>query len=273
MASAEQFAQRVEYYCENDNYGYDQTYRWGQYGDFDCSSLMYQCGYDIGMDLTTSGYRYTGDMIQNFSAAGCEVLSLNTTNYSQLLRGDILLNVASHTVCYLGNGKVGGARINEKGTATGGTPGDQTGKEICVHDYYNYPWDYVLRIPASSSEGEKYYGRLDVDGYWGENTSRRLQTVFDTYVDGEIWHQWPENKQSAFTGGWCYDYTLAGSPVIRSLQSFLNSNVGLSLSCDGIIGAATIRGLQRYFGTTVDGTLWAASPCVMKMQEWLNGKL
>jgi hypothetical protein len=32
--------------------------------------------------------------------------------------------------------------------------GDQTGSEVCVRDYYNYPWDYVLRYYDSSVSNE-----------------------------------------------------------------------------------------------------------------------
>lgn len=40
---------------------------------------------------------------------------------------------------------VAGARIDEHENASGGAPGDQTGREVCVHGYYNYPWNGVLR--------------------------------------------------------------------------------------------------------------------------------
>ena len=38
-----------------------------------------------------------------------------------------------------------GAHIDENGRATGGKRGDQTGREVCSVEYYDYPWDYVLR--------------------------------------------------------------------------------------------------------------------------------
>lgn len=46
---------------------------------------------------------------------------------------------------YIGNGNIVHASINELGKITGGKPGDQTGKEICVRGYYNKPWTAVLR--------------------------------------------------------------------------------------------------------------------------------
>lgn len=45
---------------------------------------------------------------------------------------------------------------NEKGTATGGKPGDQTGRECLVRNYRNYPWDCVLRYkePKPKPDGK-----------------------------------------------------------------------------------------------------------------------
>lgn len=37
------------------------------------------------------------------------------------------------------------AHIDERGRITGGAPGDQTGNEVSIGVYSNYPWDCVLR--------------------------------------------------------------------------------------------------------------------------------
>lgn len=42
--------------------------------------------------------------------------------------------------------KIGHACINEKGTMSGGKPGDQTGKECCITNWYDAGWLYVFRI-------------------------------------------------------------------------------------------------------------------------------
>ena len=39
---------------------------------------------------------------------------------------------------------IGHASINEKGGVSGGRTGDQTGKEICIREWYNKPWDVLL---------------------------------------------------------------------------------------------------------------------------------
>ena len=43
---------------------------------------------------------------------------------------------------------------DENGRCSGGTAGDQTGKEYCVRSWYNRPWMCVLRYP-DSTVGEK----------------------------------------------------------------------------------------------------------------------
>lgn len=45
--------------------------------------------------------------------------------------------------------KIGHASIDEKGTAKGGTAGDQTGKEVCTREWYNKSWICVIRAKDS----------------------------------------------------------------------------------------------------------------------------
>lgn len=41
--------------------------------------------------------------------------------------------------------KIGHASIDENGKISGGTAGDQTGKEVCIRTWYSKPWSFVLR--------------------------------------------------------------------------------------------------------------------------------
>ena len=41
--------------------------------------------------------------------------------------------------------KIGHAAADEKGKASGGLGGDQTGGEVCVREWYSSPWDALLR--------------------------------------------------------------------------------------------------------------------------------
>ena len=46
--------------------------------------------------------------------------------------------------------KIGGARINERGKVSGGTAGDQTGKEVCIQNWYDGKWTDILRPTVPS---------------------------------------------------------------------------------------------------------------------------
>lgn len=137
-------------------HGYDQGKRWGP--DYDCASFVISAFEQAGIPVKTSGATYTGNMRSVFLRCGFKdvTLSVNLPTGAGLQRGDVLLNPAAHTALALGSGRIVAARINEKGQILGGRPGDQTGAEIAVGNYYNYPWTYVLRyteqqVPAAES--------------------------------------------------------------------------------------------------------------------------
>ena len=135
--------------ANDDSHGYDQKKRYGP--DYDCSSLVITIYQLLGVNLSCT---YTGNMKKDFLANGFSDVTglVNLSSGSNMLPGDILLNEKHHTAIFVGNGRIVAARINEKGTVTGGKTGDQTGKEICVEAYYNYPWDCVLRPNAVMDE-------------------------------------------------------------------------------------------------------------------------
>ena len=140
--------------ANDDSHGYDQTHRDGP--NYDCSSLVCWAYYQAGLN-TRPGYTpATGTMYNVFLAAGFEDVtsSVNLTTGEGIQRGDVLLNTVHHTAMSIGNGQVVNASQNEHGGATGGATGDQTGKEIYVRNYYNYPWNYVLRLPGGGGAVE-----------------------------------------------------------------------------------------------------------------------
>ena len=144
----------------NDNsHGYDQAHRTGP--DYDCSSLvttaLKNAGFKIGIGSTST-------MFGQLTSAGFKNVngSVNKGNASGMKRGDILLTPGRHTAMYLGNGQIVHASINEFGRITGGKPGDQTGREICVKKYYNYPWSYVMRYAKGFKKGIGTIGLPDL---------------------------------------------------------------------------------------------------------------
>lgn len=132
----------------DDTHGYDQSARWGP--NYDCSSFLISCWRAAGVALKCS---YTGDMWGDMLRCGFADVTdgVCLANGTGLARGDVLLNCAHHTAMYIGNGQLVQASANEHGAATGGTTGDQTGREICVRAYYSYPWDCVLRYMGQAT--------------------------------------------------------------------------------------------------------------------------
>ena len=127
------------------SHGYDQASRWGP--DYDCSSFVISAYKAAGLPLTAT---YTGNMKYDFLRHGfVQVLD------GSLKRGDVLLHEKNHTAMYIGNNQLVHASINEKGAIKGGQVGDQTGSEICIRRYYNYPWDCVLRYVGDIDETEE----------------------------------------------------------------------------------------------------------------------
>ena len=140
--------------CARDNsHGYDQVYRWGEKGDYDCSAAVITAYEKAGVPVKTKGATYTGNMKGVFLKCGFRDITsqVNLSTGAGLKRGDVLLNTSHHTALYCGNGQEVEASINEKGTATGGKPGDQTGREFLIRSYRNYPWNCVLRYGEGGS--------------------------------------------------------------------------------------------------------------------------
>lgn len=155
----------MEKIAKDNSHGYDQTYRWGEKGDYDCSAAVITAFQQAGVPVKTKGATYTGNMLDVFKRCGfTDVTSaVNRSTGAGLQRGDVLLNTAHHTAMYCGNGLEVEASINEKGTATGGKPGDQTGREFLIRSYRNYPWTNILRytggatVPTGTINTQKGY--------------------------------------------------------------------------------------------------------------------
>lgn len=128
----------------NDNsHGYSQAHR-NLDPDVDCSSLVILGYSHAGLNVREKGATYTGNMRQAFTQCGFTAIPFSVN--MELVRGDVLLNEAHHTACYIGNNQMVQASISETGGIYG-QGGDQTGREVYVGEYrvYSKGWDYVLR--------------------------------------------------------------------------------------------------------------------------------
>ena len=165
MTKTEKAIRQMETWAKDNSHGYDQDYRWGEKGDYDCSSAVIQAWQNAGVPVKSSGATYTGDMKNVFLRNGFKDITadVNVKTAAGLKRGDVLLNEAHHVAMYCGDGKEVEASINEKGTAHGGQPGDQTGKEFLIRSYRNYPWHCILRYAGDqtvTSDAEKKQNKV-----------------------------------------------------------------------------------------------------------------
>lgn len=108
--------------------------------------------------------------------------------------------------------------------------------------------------------------QLDVDGYWGMDTTKALQRYFGIEETGFVDSQNAEYMESnpGLVGGWDWVVNPIGCQLIVKLQEKFGADA------DGIIGPATIGAMQKCMGTTVDGEIWEESAVVKAIQKALN---
>jgi len=109
---------------------------------------------------------------------------------------------------------------------------------------------------------------LEVDGYWGSETTRMYQRLAALEVVDGIVSSQPASQASAnpgLTSGWDWvsDDAASGSETIKDLQRWLGTDV------DGLIGPSTISALQSWLGQTADGVLDGPSPAIVAFQRKL----
>lgn len=142
-------------------------------------------------------------------------------------------------------------------------------KTIC--DYYG--------IKENASNGQavavkkptkKATSKIDVDGSWGQDTTRLAQKVFGTSVDGVVSNQPMANKRylpncSAYSWQFKYSGYKSGSELIRAIQRRIGADV------DGFCGKNTVKALQKFLGVKVDGSCGFYT--VSAFQKYLNSKV
>lgn len=126
---------------------------------------------------------------------------------------------------------------------------------------------------SSSSTATSTASTLEVDGYWGTATTKAMQTLLGTPVDGVVSSQseyWKSLNPGLTTGWeWVSESAAEGSQMVIALQQ------KLGVTADGLIGTNTIKALQKKLAAgEADGVFDAPSPAVKQLQKNLNaGKL
>lgn len=277
--SISKLCERMRWWCEEGNLGYDQDNRWDIRvgGEADCSSLTIFALREAGFDTGTASY--TGDLSENLVARGWRRL---VADIATCRPGDILLNDECH-VCvvvegYGWNAKVAQASIDENGRARGGKSGDQTGGETNVRAVYNYSrgWDCILRYSgsdngtSSNGNGTPSNSVLKVTGKLGKADVTEWQRQCGTIQDGVVTGQreeykglWPALESIA-------DYDGSGSALMEAVQT----KVGVP-NPTGVIARGTICMVQGWLvlhghdiGDAKAGVL--DTPTAEAVQESLN---
>lgn len=242
MGSISKFCERMKYWCDEANLGYDQSNRWDIRvgGECDCSSLVIFALREAGFD--TGSASYTGDMSDNLTKRGWKRLK---ADISTCKPGDILLNDVHH-VCavisgYGWNARIAQASIDERGRASGGQSGDQTDGETNTKPVYTYRygWDCILRY-GGSDDIPVDDGELEVDGWLGSKSISAWQKALKTTVDGVVSGQLPEYKV-CFARFETIEFDGGGSDLIRVVQRI----VGVP-DPTGVAGPHTIALIQAF---------------------------
>lgn len=252
MGSIATFCEAMRKACEDWSLGYDQNNRWDirDGGECDCSSLVIWALRQAGFD--TGSATYTGNLSSNLTRRGW--VRYPFKELSDVRAGDILLNDAYHVAAVVsGSGataRLAQASIDERGRATGGASGDQSGNETNIKTVYVYShgWDCILRysggdtgvVPASGSGT----ARLDADGVIGPNTVREWQRQCGTTVDGVISGQM-RALVDYFPAIDAIEYGTGGSELMRAVQT----KVGVP-GPTGIAARGTVCHLQGWLVLT-----------------------
>ena len=109
---------------------------------------------------------------------------------------------------------------------------------------------------------------LEVDGYWGSETTRMYQRLAKlAVVDGIVssQHASQASANPGLTSGWDWvsDDAASGSETIKDLQRWLK------VTQDGLMGSQTISALQARYHLPQDGVLSEESPTIKKLQSEL----
>lgn len=124
----------------------------------------------------------------------------------------------------------------------------------------------LKEVPKTESTPAQSPYQLEVDGLWGCATTKALQSVLGTCVDGYVDGQDSSldkcNRGGLLTSSW--KKASGGSPMVKALQK------KLSVSADGYFGPLTCKALQSFLGTATDGYVDKPSDMVKALQKRLN---
>ena len=247
----------------------------------DCSSLTMGLYWLAGYKINISGTCATINAADLARDAGFQVLSF--TSLSDVREGDALLTPGHHIVPVYresdGSLKCLSAEYNEFGKATGGKPGDQTGKEVVVRPLYirSGGWTYILRPPADEATAVSVITKpivlaqsmqprfiVENENYWVASWQRIVGTIPDGVLGTNTKNAIKDlQKRLGFTG-----VQVDGVPGPKTTVRYLNS-VGVLKLGDSNPAVRIVQWLVR---ENLDGSFGKLTESgVKKVQVWWFG--
>ena len=160
---------------------------------------------------------------------------------------------------------------------------DWSGK-YCPHRTLDLGWERFLNMvreylggkpvpskPVAPPKPNKpTSNKINVDGSWGQATTKALQKILGTKQDGIVSNQPTINRKylySASSTSWQFKKTgySAGSNMIRALQKLIGAKA------DGWFGKNSVIALQRFLKVKADGSMGPAT--VRALQKYINSRL
>ena len=232
--------------ANDQSHGYSQADRWGP--DYDCSSFVIQAFQQAGVSLREAGANTTRDMRGPMIACGFVdvTYSIGLASGYGLQPGDVLLNYSAHTCLAIGGGKVANCRTDE------GHPqsGDQSGNEIRIQSYWNFPWDCVLRY-----KGSHIGSNVTAPGTTPGSASQP-RTVLRRGMSGQDVKDLQKKLNSLG-----YDCgKLDGEYGMQTFRAVVTFQEDHQLEADGIAGRMTMAAIEEALASPKDPEPPAAAP-------------
>ena len=248
--------------ANDQSHGYSQADRWGP--DYDCSSFVIQAFQQAGVSLREAGASYTGNMRGPMIACGFVdvTYAIGLDSGYGLQPGDVLLNYSAHTCLAIGGGKVANCRTDE------GHPqsGDQSGNEIRIQSYWNFPWNCVLRYKGSHI-GSNVSGPNMTPGAAGSPAAPR-STLKQGMRGDDVRDLQNLLLDAGYSVGRAGADGIYGSDTFRAVAAFQEDH---GLEVDGIAGRETMAALDAavYGQEKHDPPAAAPAPADQPAAFWL----
>lgn len=203
-------------------------------GNFDCSAsagaAAYKGGFIKRSDL--SGTFYSGNIVNRLVSTGMyraiDIRKLSFAKQKAKLRADDIVRGYGHVVTVVDNGKVVSFEASENNTLYG-KPGDQTGREGRVRDFYprSRGWSHILRLYSPGYHLGRLIARYDESGQVHAATADRLTRRASW--DGPRW-EWFMDEWMKLDQGMLFEYDPA-KVIVPDNHVFVV--LGSALASDG----------------------------------------